>query len=85
MSSLVYFLCAATSVLCATLLLREYRRHATRLLLWSSLSFIVFAISNALVFADFVVLPTVDLSILRSATAFTAAAILVAGLIWEAE
>lgn len=85
MAAAVYLLCALTSVLCATLLLRQYARGRTRLLLWSSLSFVCFAVSNALMFMDFVVLPARDLSLIRAATACAAAAILVVGLVWEVE
>ncbi len=86
MATAVYFLCAVTSTLCAALLIREYvRRPHTRLLLWSSLSFTALALSNALVFTDFVVFPDVDLSLLRAATACAAVALLLFGLVWEAE
>lgn len=86
MAAAVYLLCAVTSALCAALLIREYRRRPrTRLLLWSSLSFTALAVSNALVFTDFVVLPDVDLSVVRAATACAAVALLLFGLVWEAE
>jgi hypothetical protein len=81
----VYFLCALTSVLCAGALSREYLRHRTRLLLWSSLSFTCFAFSNALVFTDLVVLPAVDLSLLRAGSACVATVLLLFGLVWDAE
>lgn len=85
MATAVYFLCAVTSALCAVALFRQYFRRATPLLLWSSLSFTLFALSNALVFTDFVVLPDVDLSWFRAATACGAIALLVFGLVWDAE
>ena len=69
MATAVYFLCAVTSAL----------------LLWSSLSFSLFALSNALVFTDFVILPELDLSLYRAATACGAIALLVYGLVWDAE
>ena len=81
----VYFLCALTSGLCAVLLLREYHRRGARLLLWSGASFVGFAISNALVFADLVVWPHVDLSALRAVTSTLAVGILLYGLVWDAE
>jgi hypothetical protein len=81
----VYVLCTMTSALCAALLLREYRRRGARLLLWSGASFVGFAISNALVFADFVMLPDVDLSSLRAVTACASVAILLYGLVWDAD
>ena len=40
MSEIVYLLCAATSALCAALLVRSYRRSRSRLLLWSCLCFV---------------------------------------------
>ena len=36
-------------------------------------------------FADFVVLPEVDLSLLRAAAGLTSIAILLFGLVWEAD
>ena len=49
MATSVYLLCMLTSGFCAMLLLREYRRTSTPLLLWSGLSFVGWAINNALV------------------------------------
>ena len=73
MATAVYFLCALTSAACATLLFRMYwrhRRHATRLALWSSLSFLGFAMSNTLVFADLVIVHSgAALGLARAATA----------------
>ena len=80
----VYILCVMTSAFCATLLLREYLRTHTRLLLWSSLAFAVFAVNNALVFMDLVLLPAVDLSMFRATAALLAIALLLYGLIWDA-
>ena len=88
MATAVYFLCALTSAVCAILLFRlfwQHRRRATRLALWSSLSFAWFAVSNALVFADLVILRTGELAIARAATACVAGALLLFGLIWETE
>jgi Family of unknown function (DUF5985) len=88
MANAVYFLCAVTSAACAILLFRMYWRHRSRvtpLMFWSSLAFAWFAVSNALVFTDFVVLETADLAVARAATACLAAASLLLGLIWEAE
>jgi hypothetical protein len=73
-----------TSALCAILLLRAYRREPTRLLLWSSFSFVGWAVANALVFADLVVLPTTDLSLARTWTSIVAVALLLWGLVWDA-
>lgn len=88
MATVVYFLCALTSAGCALLLFRLFwwhRLRATRLALWSGLSFAWFAISNALVFVDFVMPGTGGFAIARAATACVAGALLLFGLIWETE
>jgi Family of unknown function (DUF5985) len=80
----VYILCTITSAFCAALLLREYRRTSARLLLWSSLSFAGWALNNALVFMDLVVLPDVDLSVVRTAMSLIAVSLMLYGLVWDA-
>lgn len=85
MAAIVYFLCALTSAACAAVLIREYVRRHTRLLLWSSLSFICLALSNAMVFTDFVILPARDLSLVRAGSAVTAVVLLLFGLVWHTE
>jgi hypothetical protein len=84
MATAVYLLCMLTSAFCATLLLREFRRSHARLLLWSSLSFIAWALNNALVFTDLVVLPDVDLSVVRALVELAAVGLLLYGLVWDA-
>lgn len=83
MLEVVYVLCAATSLLCATLLGRSYLRAPTRLLLWSALCFVGLFVNNALLVLDLMILPDVDLSIARSGTAVAALLLLVIGLVWE--
>jgi hypothetical protein len=84
MASVVYALCALTSVLCAGLLWRAYRASRARLLLWSSLAFAGLACNNLLLFVDLVVFPTaVDLSLYRSLMAATSVMVLLLGLIWD--
>lgn len=86
MAPFVYILGALTTLLCAMLLLRGYLRGRKRLLLWSGLCFSGLAISNSLLFIDLVLLPgTIDLYLLRLATAATAMLLLLYGLIWESE
>jgi uncharacterized membrane protein len=82
-AEIVYALCAATSTACAVLLLRAYRRQRTRLLLWSSLCFVLLAVNNGLLFVDLSVATAVDLSLWRSVTALTGVSVLLFGLIWE--
>ena len=83
MAELIYLLCAATSLLCAALLLRAYRASRTRLLLWSGGCFVALALNNAFLFVDLVLVPEVDLSPIRTATALVGMAVLVFGLVWE--
>jgi hypothetical protein len=85
MPEVTYVLCAATSILCAVLLLRGYLRSRSRLLMWSTLCFIGLAINNILLFVDLVILPdSIDLRIVRSGSALISLLLMVAGLIWEA-
>jgi hypothetical protein len=85
MAITVYILCMLTSSLCALLLLRDYRRSASRLLLWSGLSFCLMALSNALVFVDLIIFPDRDLALPRSASFFLATALLLYGLVWDTD
>ena len=84
MAELVYVLCAATSIACAVLLLRGYARSRTRLLFWSGLCFAGLALNNVVLFVDLVIIPSVDLSLVRSGTALVAMLVLLFGLVWEA-
>ena len=84
----VYALCALISAACAIALSQLFWRHrhrTTRLVFWSTVSFAWFAVSNALVFADLVMLQPGELVIARAATACVAGALLLFGLIWETE
>ena len=83
MASAVYLLCALTSLACAVLLLRGYRRQRAELLLWAGLCFSCFAIGNALLVVDLVIVPERDLSMLRSGPVLVGLALLLYGLIWE--
>jgi hypothetical protein len=81
----VHILCALTSITCAFLLLRGYGQSRARLLLWSGLCFIFLAINNLLIFVDEFVIPGRDLSLVRVSTGVIGVALLLYGLIWEAE
>jgi hypothetical protein len=85
MAEAVYILCALTSGLCAVLLLRGYRSSRTRLLLWSGLCFVGLTLNNVLLFVDLIVVPAVDLAILRRSVAAVAMGMLIFGLVWEAK
>jgi hypothetical protein len=80
----VYVLCALTSLACAVLLLRAYRDRAVRLLLWSGLAFVGFAVGNAMLVVDRVATgPALDLSIWRSLPVLAGLAVLIYGLVWD--
>ena len=83
--ALVYVLCLLTSVGCAALLVRSWRRTRTRLLLWSAFCFVLLAVNNLLLVTDLVLLPDVNLSPLRHGSALAAVAVLLYGFIWEAQ
>jgi Family of unknown function (DUF5985) len=84
MASVVYALCALTSIVCAVLLLRAYVENRARLLLFSSLCFTGLAINNVLLFVDLVVVPAADLALYRDLSAAVAIMVLMFGLIWHA-
>jgi len=85
MAEAVYILCALTSGVCAVLLLRGYSRSRVRLLLWSGLCFVLLAISNLVLFVDLVVMPGMDLSLVRSSIGLVGVATLLYGLIWDVQ
>jgi hypothetical protein len=79
----IYLLCVVTSLLCAYLLARAYRRGKTRLLIWSALCFALLAINNLVLAADVLLLPDIDLSILQLLTSLSAVCVLLYTFIWE--
>lgn len=83
MASVVYVLCALTSLAVAGLLVRGYLRSRARLLLWSALCFVFLAINNVLLVVDVEVVPAVDLSLWRGLPVLVGLALLIFGLIWE--
>ena len=85
MALTVYLLCALTSLVCAVLLWRGYRTNRAPLLFWGALCFFILTITNALVFADFVIFPEVDLSVWRTGVTLSALGFLLYGLIFETE
>ena len=85
MAPIIYLLCAVAAFLCAWLLLRAYRRGRYRLLLWSGLCFVGLTLNNLILVLDKVILAGADFSIWRTSVALLAMAVLLYGLIWEAE
>jgi hypothetical protein len=83
MASIVYIACTLTSAACVVLLLRAYLRSRQRLLFWSTLAFTGLCINNVLLYVDVIVLPTVDLSLVRLIPALLGVAALCYGLLME--
>ena len=79
----IYLLCAATSLLAALMLLRQYLASRTPLLLWSFVGFIGLAANNVLLFVDLVLVPS-DLAVARTLAAALGIMAILYGLIWEA-
>jgi hypothetical protein len=79
----VYVLCAATSLVCAVLLLQGYWRTGVRLLLWSGLCFLALTIDNVIQFADVAVFPEISLKLYAHLPSLVGLSLLVAGMIWE--
>lgn len=84
MREAVFLLCALTSVLCAVLLFRRFRRVRTPVAFWSSLCFVGLAMANVLVVVDLMVLPATDLSLVRATLGLGSIMVLLFGLIWHA-
>lgn len=80
MPQAVYLLCALTSLACALLLARAYRRSHVQLLFWSVLCFSALTLANVLLFVDLVLVPTMDLQILRNVVTLAGITALLYGL-----
>ena len=85
MATAVYVLCALTSLACAVLLLRAYGQRGVRLLLYSGLAFGGFALGNAMLVVDVVMVPGVDLALFRSLPVLLGLMVLIYGLVWDAK
>ena len=83
MAETTYILCGLTSIACALLLLRGYLTTRMPLLFWAALCFIGLTIDNALLFVDLVLLPHVDLFMLRTTAALAGMVVLLYGMIWD--
>ena len=85
MATIVYVLCALTSLACAVLLLRGYRQSGARLLLWSGLFFVGLFLNNVLLIVDVRFMPEVNLAVIRLVPALIAVFLLLYGMIWESD
>jgi hypothetical protein len=72
-----------TSSLCAILLFRAHRHSQLRLLFWSGICFATLALNNLLLFVDLIIIPDVDLALLRNLTALVGVGSLLLSLIWD--
>ena len=85
MGPVVFGLCAVAAATCAVLLLQGYRRGGNRLLLWSGLCFVGLTLNNLMLVVDKIIVPHIDLSILRVSLALIAMTVLLYGLIWDSK
>lgn len=83
LEGVIYLLCVLTSLLCAYLLLRAYRRARTRVLVWTAICFTMLALNNMVLAVDVLLLPENDLSFFRVVTALLAVSALLYRFIWE--
>jgi Family of unknown function (DUF5985) len=81
MPELVYIFCGLTSIACVALLFRQYQTTRTPLLFWSVGCFVLFAVSNILLFVDLIMLPHVDLSSVRYSLTLIGMCMMLYGLV----
>ena len=83
MAHLVYIIASIIALACCILLVQGYRRSGRRLLMWSGICFAFLALENLLLFVDLVIVPGIDLRIVRGMSSLIGMGALVFGLIWE--
>ncbi|MEP9359604.1 DUF5985 family protein [Sphingomonas sp. KR3-1] len=81
--TIVYGLCFLTSVACAWLLGRTWRRSRMPMLFWSALCFALLALNNVVLILDMLVIHDIDLSPVRTTLSFGAVAVLLFGFVWN--
>ncbi|MFA6117558.1 MAG: DUF5985 family protein [Sphingomonas sp.] len=79
----VYSLCFATSGACAFLLARRYLQTGIRVLLWSAICFVLLAGNNFMVILDLLVLPDINLGVIRLAFSAAGLGVLLFGFVWD--
>lgn len=78
-----YVLNTVVCLICTILLVRAWTASRSRLLLLSAICFLMLTLNNVIIFVDVLVVPDVDLGILRAASALAGFSVLLFGLIWE--
>lgn len=81
----VYLLCMGTSLLCAVLLLRGLVKTRVRLLFWTGLCFLALAADNLALYVDLIVIPDIDISLIRRVIALVGMMLLIFGLVWDSK
>ncbi len=84
-AEVVYIIAFLVALTCGVLLWRGYQRSERRLLLWSSICFMFLSLENALLFVDSVIVPGIDLRLVRGLVTLVGMSFLVYGLVWERE
>ena len=84
-AAVVYILCFLTSSACAWLLGRSYVRSKARLLLWSSVSFVLLAGNNLVLMLDLLVFHDMNLRAGRLLLSLAAVCVLIFGFVWDLE
>lgn len=81
--TVVYSLCFLASSICAWLLIMNFRRTGSRLLLWSGLCFVLLAANNLIVVLDMLVIQSTDFRVYRLILSMGAVSVLLFGFIWD--
>jgi hypothetical protein len=81
--TVVYLLCGLLALVCGILLLRGYLRTRARLLLWCSFFFFALTLENVILFVDLILMPKIDISLVRNSVALGGVLVLLYGLIME--
>lgn len=84
-AEIVYVFAFIVALSCAVLLYRGYQRSERRLLLWSSLCFFFLSLENLLLFVDLIIVPDIDMRLVRGLVTLVGMLSLVYGLVWERE
>lgn len=81
----LYLLAIVTSLACTVLLFRGYSTSRVRVLMWSAICFTCLTLNNVLLFLDLIVLPEVDLRIVRHVTALVGVLFMIYGFMYDTD